>query len=189
MDIGSIFLILALFIPVILFILRPIFERSLLPVAQPGQDISTLMAERDHIIAIIKELDDDYNLGKIPVEEYPSQRQALLQNGADILRKIDIHQSIDTNLPMEDRLEAVILAHRQNLEANLIPKKNGNAVPPVPDDELEQKIASRRRTMQGRSVGFCPKCGRPVQDLDRYCPHCGATLFMVDIPNSESHHA
>lgn len=176
MDIGSIFLILALFIPVILFILRPIFERHLLPATQAEQDISSLMAERDHVIASIKELDDDYNLGKIPVEEYPTQRTALLLHGADILRIMDDNQSAHASLPAEHRLEADILAHRQNRAANHLPKKNGNAVPPVPDDELEQKIASRRRTMQGKASGFCPKCGRPIQAMDRFCPHCGATL-------------
>jgi len=176
MDIGSIFLILAVFIPVTLFILRPIIERRLVPATQSGPDFSTLLAERDHIIATIKELDDDYNLGKIPAEDYPSQRLVLLQNGAEILRNID---SFDSQLNIkspEDRLEAALIAHRQNLETNHSPKKNGNAVPPVPDDDLEQKIAIRRRLMQGKAGGFCPKCGRPVQTIDRFCPHCGATL-------------
>lgn len=177
MDIGSIFLILALLIPVVIYIIRPIIERSLIPVSQGQQDISTLLAERDHIIASIKELDDDYNLGKIPGEDYPAQRLSLLQMGAELLRIIDGLQMAPANLPTEDRLEAAILAHRQNLDVNHPPsRKNGNAVPPVPDDDLEQKIASRRRSMQGKAGGFCPKCGRPVQIVDRFCPRCGATL-------------
>jgi hypothetical protein len=176
MDIGSILLILAIFIPVTLFILHPIIERSLVPETQSGPDISTLLAERDHIIATIKELDDDYSLGKVPAEDYPSQRLALLQNGADILRNIDNFQSRFSTQAPEDRLEAALVAHRQNLEASYSPKKNGNAVPPVPDDGLEQKIAIRRRMMHGKAGGFCPKCGRPVQAIDRFCPHCGATL-------------
>jgi hypothetical protein len=177
MDIGSIFLILALLIPVILFIMRPVFERSLTPTSQPGQDLSALLAERDHVVANIQELDDDYRLGKIPAEDYPPQRLVMLQTGADILRKIDnFHAPVDS-VPAEDRLEAAILAHRQERESNQGPsRKNGNAVPPVPDDELEQKIASRRRSMQGKAGGFCPKCGRPVQTTDLFCPHCGGSL-------------
>ncbi len=177
MDIGSIFLILALLIPVILFIIRPIIERSLAPVTRPGQDLSTLLAERDHVVANIQELDDDYRLGKIPDQDYPPQRLALLQSGADILRKIDHFQVSPVGQPAEDRLEAAILAQRQVLDPSHAPsRKNGNAVPPVPDDELEQKIASRRRSMQGKAGGFCPKCGRPVQTADLFCPHCGASL-------------
>jgi zinc-ribbon domain len=177
MDLGSIFLIFALFIPVILFIIRPIVERSQASVIlSTNQDISNLLAERDHIIASIKELDDDYNLGKIPTNDYPTQRLALLHTGADILQRIDEFQAKPKERGAMDDLESAISTYRPNLETNHSPKKNGNAVPPVPDDALEQRIASRRRSRDGKPGGFCPKCGRPVQAQDRFCPHCGATL-------------
>lgn len=176
MDIGSIFLILAVLIPIILFIIRPVIERNLALANPPGQDLSTLLAERDRVVANIQELDDDYRLGKIPSEDYPPQRLAMLQNGAEILRKIDNIQAMPVTELAEDRLEAAVLAH-QDLGTNQAPsRKNGNAVPPVPDDELEQKIASRRRSMQGKAGGFCPKCGRPVQATDLFCPRCGVSL-------------
>jgi hypothetical protein len=177
MDIGSIFLILSLLILVTIYIIRPIIEHSRAAVATSRQDLSTLLAERDHVVATIQELDDDYNLGKVPVDEYPPQRQALVLNGADILRKIDEFQAVWSSRKADDRVEAAIIARRQNLEVpQAIAKKNGNAVPPVPDDDLEQKIASRRRSFQGKASGFCPKCGRPIHSTDRFCPRCGATL-------------
>ena len=77
----------------------------------------------------------------------------------------------------EDRLEAAIMARRTTLDAaSTAVKKNGNAVPPVPDDDLEQRIAIRRRTMNEKAGGFCPKCGRPVHASDHFCPRCGAVL-------------
>lgn len=177
MDIGSIFLILALLIPVVIYISRPLIERTSTSVSHDEQDISTLLAERDQVVATIQELDDDYHLGKIPSGNYPAQRLTLLQNGADILRKIDDYQLASNSMAAEDRLEAAIVARRLTLDTNRSPvRKNGNAVPPVPDDDLEQRIATRRRSMQGKAGGFCPKCGRPVQASDRFCPRCGATL-------------
>jgi zinc-ribbon domain len=177
MDIGSIFLILALLIPVVIYISRPLLEVSPVVVSQPEQDISTLLANRDHVVAAIQELDSDYSLGKIPPEIYPDQRSELLQEGAEILRQIDAHQTTLKAMSAENRLEEAIVARRQALEnENPAPKKNGNAVPPVPDDDLEQRIASRRRTMSEKAGGFCPKCGRPVHASDRYCPKCGAIL-------------
>jgi hypothetical protein len=177
MDIGSIFLILALLIPVIIYISRPLFERNTVKVSYSERNISTLLAERDRVVATIQELDDDYNLGKIPTENYPSQRLTLLQNGADILRQIDAYQVAPAIMTAEDRLEAAIMARRHTLDATpAVVKKNGNAVPPVPDDDLEQRIAIRRRTMSGKAGGFCPKCGRPVQVSDHFCPRCGAPL-------------
>ena len=80
MDIGSIFLILALLILVVIFISRPFFERSITRVTHSERDISTLLAKHEQMVATIQELDDDYNLGKIPAENYPAQRLTLLQN-------------------------------------------------------------------------------------------------------------
>lgn len=177
MDIGSIFLILALLILVIIYISRPLMERNNTSINYPQIDISNLLAERDQVVATIQELDDDYNLGKIPSDDYPAQRLTLLQNGAEILRKIDDQQLAPASITAEDRLEAAIIARRLTLDPIHAPvRKNGNAVPPVPDDDIEQKIASRRRSMQGKAGGFCPKCGRPVHETDRFCPRCGATL-------------
>jgi hypothetical protein len=177
MDIGSIFLILALLIPVVIFISRPLFEFNRNNNDLNEQDISALLAKRDQVVATIQELDDDYNLDKIPAEDYPNQRLALLQDGAVILRQIDSYQVAPSTITAEDRLEEAIVARRLTLEAEPVSaKKNGNAVPPVPDDELEQRIASRRRMMSEKAGGFCPNCGRPVQISDRFCPKCGASL-------------
>jgi hypothetical protein len=177
MDIGSIFLILAILIPVVIFIYRPFMDRKISAASDGDKDISNLLAERDQVVALLQELDDDYHLGKIPSEIYPTERQVLLQNGADILRQIDAYQTAIATETPEDRLEAAIIARRATSDGvQNGTRKNGNAVPPVPDDDLEQRIASRRRSMQGKAAGFCPKCGRPVQAADRFCPKCGATL-------------
>ncbi|MBK5108490.1 MAG: zinc ribbon domain-containing protein, partial [Anaerolineales bacterium] len=44
------------------------------------------------------------------------------------------------------------------------------------DDEVELQLAARRRSREGKSAGFCPQCGRPIQESDRFCPKCGNTL-------------
>ena len=101
----------------------------------------------------------------------------MLQNGADILRQIDGLQQASIAATAEDRLEAAIVARRAIFDPATSPiRKNGNAVPPVPDDALEQMIASRRRLKEGKAGGFCPKCGKPIQAADRFCPRCGASL-------------
>ena len=178
MDIGSIFLVLAILIPVVLFLYRPFMERNSPTANNAEQEYSSLLAKRDQVVATLQELDDDYNLGKIPEEIYPIRRQALLQNGVEILRQIDAYQVTSSPGSAQDRLEAAIETRRQTIDdSQNSTRKNGSAVPPVPDDDLEQKIASRRRLRQSKAGGFCPKCGKPVQEVDRFCPRCGATLI------------
>jgi NADH pyrophosphatase NudC (nudix superfamily) len=181
MDIGSIFLIFALFILVAWYVSRPLLDRR--PVArkaittsQAEHNLSTLLAERDRVVRLLQELDFDFTLGKIPEQDYPNQRNLLLQRGADVLSQLDALQpSVKTELAA-DRLEKAIAARRaQQARPATTPRKNGNGAS-VPDDELERLIASRRREHPEKTAGFCPKCGKPIQKSDHFCPKCGAKV-------------
>jgi hypothetical protein len=177
MDIGSIFLILGLFVLVGLFIARPILERKAVSVSQEDRQASSLLAERDQILNALQELDFDYTLGKIPEADYPSQRRSLLQHGADILRQLDSLRAENNHDDAEVRLEAVIAARRADAARQRVaPNGTAGRMVHAPDDDLEAVIANRRREHKEKAAGFCPQCGKPVQKSDRFCPKCGATL-------------
>lgn len=176
MDIGSLLLILALLILVFLFITRPLFDRNATvvePVDNQGEhERSALLAERDRVINALQELDFDNALGKIPAEEYPAQRAILLKRGADTLRKLDEMDQAAPQAEAEDRLEAAIAARRDDST----PAASAVLADAATDDDIEALLATRRRERQGKSAGFCPSCGRPVQKADRFCPSCGKSL-------------
>lgn len=187
MDLGSIFLILALLILVGLFIGRPLFENAKLLVKQQEAEEhshSMLMAERDRILNALHELDFDHALGKIPEEDYPHQRALLLQRGADILRELDAGEVNQRQETAEVLLEEAIAARRADTAqvGSLVTASISNSsvgdrkikkLPSV-DDDLEALLAQRKRSRQDKSAGFCPQCGSPIQKSDRFCPKCGA---------------
>lgn len=170
MDIGSIFLILAVLVPVVLYVARPLMERSATVVTTEEHDYSALLAERDRILNAVQELDFDQTMGKVSDEDYPVLRTNLMRKGAEVLRQIDEYESESegTIPPADDRIEAAIAARRKA------------ALPADPDDELEALIANRRRSQkendQPKASGFCPQCGNCVQETDRFCPKCGESL-------------
>ena len=168
MDIGSILLILGILILVVLYITQPLVKRQAIIISQDEHHYSALLAERDRILTALQELDFDYQLGKIPESSYPSQRAILLQQGADTLRQIDEYHGESTVDSLDDRVEAAIEDRRQETrEAETISDQ---------DEELEEMIANRRRVRNGKSGGFCPQCGNPVQRSDQFCSKCGNTL-------------
>jgi hypothetical protein len=169
MDIGAIFLLLALIILVALYLAQPYLERGTPFFLNEEHELSTLMAERDRLLSALQELDFDHTLGKIPVEVYPEQRAALLQYGANTLRQIDAHLGQTAEGDAESRLEAAIAARRADAAAD-----RPEAQPA--DDDLEALIASRRSGRKEKSGGFCPECGRPVLHSDRFCQNCGKAL-------------
>jgi hypothetical protein len=206
MDIGSLLLIFALGVLVVLFVARPLFERTRLDDLTPAaaaedQEHSALLAERDRILTAIQELDFDHTLGKIPAEEYPAQRARLLHHGAEILRRLDTLEAAyapdRAGAPeAEAQLEAALAARRlvggngqppagspAAVNAAASPSTVATAADAVDvavddavDDDLEALLAQRRRSRREKSSGFCGQCGGPVLKSDRFCPKCGAKV-------------
>lgn len=174
MDLGSIFILLALAILVSLFIARPLMQqRTTTLVTRAEHDLSALLAERDRVLTALQELDFDNTLQKIPEEDYPSQRAALLQKGAEILRELDSLQSRAAAKVAADSVESA-LSERRRARVAASPQ---NPAPPVAarsDDSLEAVLAERRRSRTEKAAGFCPQCGNALFASDRFCSRCGA---------------
>jgi len=196
MDIGALFLLLALLILIALFVSRPFLERQPAADLQEEHAASSLLAERDRILNALQELDFDHALGKIPAEDYPSQRSSLLQRGAGILRQLD---ALTTSTALsaspspfakhpggapasgrgesaKERLEAAIASHRADATTESASAKE------TTDEDQEALIAKRRASLKDKAggafvvAGFCPKCGRPLLSSDSFCPQCGYAL-------------
>ena len=157
MDLGSIFLILGLAVLVAAFVARPFLDSRrpdgqkspAAPADAREHELSALLAERDQVLTTLQEMEFDHLLGKIPAEDYPSQtRAALVQHGAEVLRRLDALQP--PARPIQDQPAAAA------------------------EDSLEAMITARRRSRQGKTGGFCAKCGSVIQPGDRFCSKCGA---------------
>lgn len=174
MEIAAILLTLGVIILVGLYLYAPLLEPQRRRVTAEEHELSSLLAERDRVVNSLQELDFDFKLGKIPEGDYPAQRAALLQKGADVLRQID---SFSPNRAergdeasaqgAESRLEKAVAARRA--DASVEPAE-------LTDDDIETMIASRRKARRNKSAGFCPKCGKPVLTTDKFCPSCGKSL-------------
>ena len=187
MEVGAIFLILALAVVVGLFVSRPFLSSR--PVSKATEAVdssqeahhrSTLLAERDRLLNALQELDFDHGLGKIPAEDYQPQRSALLQRAANVLRELDAIGEAGSPTSAEEWVEQAVAARRADgMQKARMAEAGAVAVVDAPveaarDDDLEMLIASRRKQRQEKSGGFCPKCGRPVQKSDKFCSNCGA---------------
>ena len=176
MELGSIFLLLAVIVLVSLYLYTPFMARTR-RVTEESYEVSALLAERDRVINSLQELDFDNNLGKIPADEYAPQRALLLQKGAEILRKLDELSSPSPLSPLPrgegDRGDAEARIEKE-VSARLADSPAKAAE--LSDDDIESMLAARRQQRKEKSAGFCPKCGKPVLVTDRFCPACGKSL-------------
>lgn len=168
MELGSIFLILAVLVIVGMYLYAPFMSRTRKMSTNEMHEVSALKAERDRVINALQELDFDFKLGKIPAEDYPEQRTELLKKGSEILRQLDELEPILSSVrDAESRIEKAAAAKRAD---------SSSSDSELNDEDIEAMIAARRKQHKSKSAGFCPSCGKPVLVSDHFCPSCGKSL-------------
>lgn len=175
MEIGSVFLVLAVLIIAGMYLYAPFTARAGTMYSNNNEEheLSALKAERDRVINSLQELDFDFKLGKIPADDYPEQRQTLLQKGAEILRQLDEMEALSPNPSPKGRGES----EETRIEKAAAKKRaDDSSETEVDDKEIEIMIKARRKQIKNKSAGFCPKCGKPVLVTDKFCPACGKAL-------------
>jgi hypothetical protein len=160
MDLGSLLLGLALLILVAAYIARPLFEREAAKPLAAALD-SALLAERDNVLTALRDLDFDHSTGKIAAEDYQAQRAALVSRGAAILQQLDAGAGPAEDL--EAQIEAAIAARRQRDGAQ-------------PRSDLEVAAPAARVESLETPTHFCPNCGTPALEGDKFCARCGKRL-------------
>lgn len=154
MDLGFILLAVALTGLVIFIVAQPFFENRAAP-AQADDIVAGLSAERDTILAAVRDLDFDHATGKIEDADYAAQRAKLMAQGAEVLKRLDAAGGGVVVEPID------------------------------PASAIEQAIAARRKTPIAATVvvgprsmpaATCPGCGAAAAADARFCGQCGATL-------------
>jgi hypothetical protein len=152
MEIQTIFLLIGITILVLVYMLKPLVSKNLI-VSSNNSEYSQLIAERERIINILKELDFDQKLGKIPDDDYVSQRAELVSRGGILMEKIDL----------------LTKSKKPSAEKR-------NDISPLSDKDIERMLEKRRAQKSSAGLNLCPECSKPILPADRFCPGCGNKL-------------
>jgi hypothetical protein len=156
MDLGSIFVTLAIVIIVVGFIARPIMENRGYAVTEPDRRISALQAERDQILTLLQDLDMDQTMGKVQGEDYEAQRSVLVSRGAAVLKELDIISGVTVHA--DGQIGVGEYASRKL------------------EEQIEAAVSQMRRDGDESDSNFCSQCGSVLESGDQFCSHCGAAI-------------
>jgi RNA polymerase subunit RPABC4/transcription elongation factor Spt4 len=118
---------------------------------------------RQAVILALRDLDFDYQAGKVTEEDYQPLRTGLLTEAALLLEKHEREK--------DDEIETLIQSRRKAKE-------------PAP----QQAACHHCHSPLLEGAKFCSKCGNPVEEVqcpqckqtlhagDRFCPACGAGI-------------
>lgn len=159
MTTGSILVLLSLVLLVIWYLTQPFLST---PHHKQGPtEKKELQTELEYVLNLIQILDLDHDMLKIPENDYLSQHSQLELQVQKIEKKLTELSNHKDETPEDPK-------HIQT---------NGKVQRPVLEgDPIEALIARKKRARLEKTTGFCPKCGNPFSQSDKYCPKCGIEI-------------
>lgn len=127
--------------------------------------LEQLRDDRERLRAQVRELDADFETGKLAREEYERLRARRLQQIEGVTRRIRELEALE-----EEAAPAPSTGSPTGPEREL-----------DLDQELERRIAERKRVLAELDAARCPSCGTPVEPEDRFCRRCGADLATAEV--------
>jgi hypothetical protein len=158
-----------LLMTVVYLIARPF----VLPVRYAREaSLEQLHADRERLRAQLRELDMDFETGKLAQAEYDKLRARRLQQIEATTRAIHDAETIQAEVPAagspEDGGAGTTRGETDHITTEDLER------------ELEERIAARKRVLEELEVNACPGCGTSIDPDDRFCRKCGADLATAE---------
>ncbi|UCG23172.1 MAG: zinc ribbon domain-containing protein [Chloroflexota bacterium] len=167
MTIGSFLLGLALLVIVGLFVTRPLFARD--PHRRRRMsERQALEAQKEAVLVEIRNLDFDYETGKLQEADYQEQREAYIGQATELMMRIDQLDEAYLKTADEPVTDSSPEPEYDAIEAAIARRRAKTKPVPAPDEPVPA-------AKNGHS-NFCPQCGQPADAGDRFCAHCGHQL-------------
>lgn len=185
-------LALVLSLAALAYVVWPLLKPGPAPIMVENDRLTELLGRKDAVLKAIKDLEFDYQVGKLSEEDYQLYDQRLRRQAVALLQQIEQVAPMSSNL--DAALEAEIAQHRRVQEPTApIPSKpvpamvaTSTAVPapaPVAAQASVMAVASGVSAANGNTnpssssaVRFCTNCGNKLETNHRFCASCGTPV-------------
>ena len=125
--------------------------------------LRSLDIEKESLYAALKEIEFDYDLGKLSKEDYEELQKRYKFQAASILKEIDDVRIKTDSIDLEEKIEK---------EITLMGKAKL-----TDEEEIEREILMARKSKVKDKVNLtCSDCGKEIESNDKFCSNCGKTL-------------
>lgn len=134
------------------YILQPFYrsqkQSQFIPADEGNPVLVELNKNKNELLAAIKEIDFEFQMGKIAMPDYEKLKAEYQNRALQVLKEID--ELTSARAPADD-LENEIRRYRQKLKEST-------------------SVAGKPR--------FCPYCGEKVESQFKFCANCGKKLLF-----------
>jgi len=146
MDLGSLLIIIGVIVAVVAFLTRPLVDNRAAQVTAADHRLSTLQAEHEANLTMIREIEMDHAMGKINVDDFQTQRASLVVHGSAVLRELDALGGSGEPDNVDAAIEVAVAARRGRTPTRAV-----------------GFCAHCGRALQPGDR-FCASCGTPVRE-------------------------
>lgn len=182
-------------IVVIAFIAYPLFTASRAEMETPSGALDTLIAQRESAYDALRDLDFDFQLGKLSQTDYAALRDKYKMRAAAALQQIDAAGKTDgADVDADAKIEEQVARLRRTapkedaIEREVARLRAVKSADPIEDQVARLRVARKSAVATENQVApasaatpsnqdaFCAKCGTPRRVGDQFCAKCGNKL-------------
>lgn len=172
---------LVLSLAALAYVVWPLLKPGPAPVMVEDDRLTELLGRKDAVLKAIKDLEFDYQVGKLSEEDYQLYDQRLRRQAVALMQQIE--QVAPMSADLDTALEADIAQRRRVLDSARMPAKAAPATVVAPAAMPTAAPAPAMVVAAGASVGngssparFCTNCGSKLEAHHRYCANCGTPV-------------
>jgi len=177
---------------VVLFVLFPIFARASEVSQRPtaiAQERRSLSEKKDRLYEAIKDIDFEYQAGKLSDTDYKSVRTDCLAQAAEVIARLEeIDESDAAGAKATEEKDSVAVERSEEPAAGPAPESAPKSAPKSVDVASGPSCPScKQQNPAGAefcmrcgskmtSSANCPQCGAELQEEARFCNACGVAM-------------
>ncbi len=147
---------------IIAFIAYPLFTAPSDETTEAPSELDGIVAQRDAAYDAIRDLDFDFQLGKLSQSDYVALREKYKGRAATALQQID-----------------ALGGDGAHIEEEVAQLRAAKHAAPLMDDDIEREVARLRGERNTLAQLHCSNCGTPYHSGDAFCAKCGIKLGGV----------
>jgi NADH pyrophosphatase NudC (nudix superfamily) len=173
---------LALSLAALAFVVWPLLKPGPAPVMVEDDRLTELLGRKDAVLKAIKDLEFDYQVGKLSEEDYQLYDQRLRRQAVGLLQQIE--QVAPLSASLDTSLEAEVMQRRRVQEQPTpsiqpIPATSAVGAPAKvahPATALAVAAGGNGATNATEPVRFCTNCGSKLEGHHKFCANCGSPV-------------
>ena len=161
------------------FVIWPLVDTKPAPLMIEDDRLAELMGQKDTVLKSIKDLEFDYQVGKITDEDFERFNLRLRRQAVGLIQQIEQLSPVTASL--DDQVE-MLISRKHKVQREAV--TNGH--PPASADDPLEMLISRKRKVEPKQAGvapateaaaevviFCTECGTALAPQHRFCANCG----------------